>query len=906
MPKLVYSFGDGQAEGTLADRPRLGGKGAGLHEMTRLGVPVPPGFTISAEVCQHFEQQGRLPAELQPQVEEALELLGRRMGRRFGDPQAPLLVSVRSGAAVSMPGMMDTVLNLGLCDAALAGLAALGGGRRFALDAYRRLIAMFGNVVKGVAHERFERALAEARARAGARTDAELDEQALAALVETYQTIYREAVGEPFPQDPHAQLWEAIRAVLRSWNNERARTYRRLHRIEGLLGTAVNVQAMVFGNTGPHSATGVCFTRNPATGEDVLYGEYLPNAQGEDVVAGLRTPEPIARLQQQMPDRYRELLELKALLERHFRDMQDIEFTIEDGRLYVLQTRAGKRTGPAALRIATEMVEQGLLSPREAVRRVEPAHLEQLLFPTLEPAAARRAREQGRLLARGLNAAPGVAVGTVVFEPEEAEAAAAHGARVILVRPETSPEDIGGMAAAQGILTSTGGITSHAAVVARGMGKPCVAGCSAIEIDLERQCFRAGAHTVHKGEVVSIDGSTGEVYLGALPTSQSELVRVLLERELEPEQAPLYQRFARFMEWVDQARRLRVRANADTPEDARVALAFGAEGIGLCRTEHMFFEPERIPLMRAMILAETEAEQRAALARVEPHQRDDFVAIFTAMGERPVTIRLLDPPLHEFLPKEPEQQQALAQELGLDPERVRAKVQQLQEFNPMLGHRGCRLGITHPEIYAMQVRAIVEAALEVAARGLRVRPEIMVPLVGSAAELALVRSRIEAIIAQRRAALREQGIEPPVEFAIGTMIELPRACLLAEEIAQHADFFSFGTNDLTQCTWGLSRDDGQSFLPRYQEEGLLPVDPFQVLDRPGVGALMRLAVEGGRRARAELHLGICGEHGGEPASVAFCHELGLDYVSCSPYRIPIARLAAAQAALAGEPQLRAE
>jgi pyruvate,orthophosphate dikinase len=894
VEKLVYGFGGGKAEGGISQKRILGGKGAGLHEMTRLGIRVPPGFTIATSVCSYAGQHGgELPSGLERQVEEALGQLEGHTGRRFGDPDEPLLVSVRSGAALSMPGMMDTVLNLGLSDATLDGFARRWGGRRVALDAYRRLVDMFGDVVMGVPHERFDEVLRQERQASGVETDAELDEASLARVVEAYRRIYEDGTGSPFPQDPRDQLWAAIRAVVRSWEGERARTYRRLNHIEGLLGTAVNVQAMVFGNAGAGSASGVCFTRDPATGEDVLYGEYLENAQGEDVVGGIRTPRPISELAERMPKQHAELHRQKELLEKSLGDMQDVEFTVEEGTLFILQTRTGKRTGQAAVRIAVEMEAAGTIDRETALRRVSPSHLEQLLFPTFAPEAKREARDAGRLLATGLNAAPGVATGTVVFHPEEAEAATAHGAKVILVRHETSPEDVGGMAAAQGVLTATGGMTSHAAVVARGMGRPCVAGCTAVQVDADAGLFRVGDRTVRRNEPISIDGGTGEVFLGALPTSPSEIVQVLVRESRSPADAETYQRYATLMGWADPVRRMRVRANADTPEDARVAVALGAEGIGLCRTEHMFFAPERIPVMRAMILARTHDERSAALDRMAPLQRDDFRRIFQVMGERPVTVRLLDPPLHEFLPHDDEQQDALAHDLGIAAEEIARKTRELHEQNPMMGHRGCRLGITHPEIYDMQVRAIAEAAHDVAAEGTAVRPEIMMPLIGSARELQRLRARAEAVLEDVR---RERGEGPAI--ILGTMIEVPRACVTAGEIARHADFFSFGTNDLTQCTWGISRDDGGAFLPSYLELGVLQDDPFQVIDRKGVGELMRIAISRGRAARPDLHLGICGEHGGEARSVTFCEALRLDYVSCSPYRLPVARLAAAQAALA--------
>jgi pyruvate,orthophosphate dikinase len=815
------------------------------------------------------------------------------MGKRLGDPRDPLLVSVRSGAAASMPGMMDTVLNLGLSEAAVRGLAERTKNPRFAWDAYRRLVGMFGSIVRQVPREAFEAALARAKEQAHASADTELDARALERLAAEYREIFARAVGEPFPEDARTQLWQAIRAVFGSWQNERARTYRKIHRIEGLLGTAVNVQAMVFGNTGEKSATGVCFTRDPATGENRFYGEFLLNAQGEDVVAGIRTPRPIAELGKVLPEAYARLLEVKDRLERHFRDVQDLEFTIEDGRLFLLQTRTGKRTGVAAVRIAADMVDEGLITPETALLRVEPEHLEQLLFPIFDPAEKQAAIKAGRLLARGLNAGPGAASGRIVFQAKDAEAWAKRGEKVILVRHETSPEDIGGMVAAQGILTATGGMTSHAAVVGRGMGKTCVVGCGALKLDYERREVRVKGLTLAEGAWLSIDGGTGEVIEGRLPTTPSEVVQVLVAKTLAPSESPMYRRFAKVLGWADEVRRLKVRANADTPEDARVAGAFGAPGIGLARTEHMFFGPDRIPAVRAMILADTVEERERALARIEPMQREDFIGIFRAMGPRPVTIRLLDPPLHEFLPQEEAQFEEVARAMGVARKTLEEKARSLREQNPMLGHRGCRLGLTNPELYDMQVRAIMEAACRVKAEGIDVKPEIMVPLVGVAKELELLRARSEKVIEE---VFRREGRR--VDYFFGTMIEVPRAALTAGEVAGSADFFSFGTNDLTQCTYGYSRDDAATFLPAYLELGILPRDPFATLDREGVGLLMEWAIERGRRTRPGLKVGVCGEHGGDPSSVAFCHHAGLDYVSCSPYRVPIARLAAAQAVLA--------
>ncbi|MDQ7040704.1 MAG: pyruvate, phosphate dikinase [Rhodothermus sp.] len=875
--KYVYRFGGGQAEGNKDMRDLLGGKGANLAEMSAIGLPVPPGFTITTEACAYFhEHGGKWPAGLEEQVREGIRHIEQLMGARFGDPERPLLVSVRSGAAISMPGMMDTVLNLGINDQVVEGLARRTNNERFAYDAYRRFIDMFGDVVMGVKHAYFEEVLDGLKREKGVTEDTELDAEALKELVRRYKEVYRQHTGSLFPEDPYEQLYKAINAVFESWNSERAVKYRQIHKIRGLLGTAVNVQAMVFGNMGERSGTGVCFTRNPATGANELYGEFLINAQGEDVVAGIRTPKSIAELKQLMPDVYEELLRLARLLERHYKNMQDIEFTVQEGRLFILQTRNGKRTGVAAVKIAVDMVDEGLVDPKTAVRDlVDPEHLDQLLHPRFKDESAYK----DRVIGRGLPASPGAAVGQVVFTAEEAEAWKAQGKRVILVRVETSPEDVGGMHAAEGILTSRGGMTSHAAVVARGWGKPCVAGCSDIVIDYRTKTFRAGAVVVKEGDWISINGSTGEVILG-----KEELVEPSLSGD-----------FARFMEWVDTFRTLGVRTNADTPQDARKAVAFGAEGIGLCRTEHMFFEGDRILAMREMILASTLEERKAALAKLLPYQKEDFRGIFRAMAGKPVTIRLLDPPLHEFLPHDEKEQQELAEALGIPVETVQAKVEALKEFNPMLGHRGCRLGITYPEITEMQTRAILEAAVELKQEGVEVHPEIMVPLVGTREELEHQRQVIEATAEK---VFQEKGER--VEYLVGTMIEVPRAALIADQIAEVAEFFSFGTNDLTQLTFGYSRDDAGKFLPYYLEHKILQDDPFQTLDQEGVGQLVQMGTERGRATRPSLKVGICGEHGGDPASVAFCYEVGLDYVSCSPFRVPIARLAAAQAHLRAE------
>jgi len=874
MSQHVYRFGNGTAEGDKSMKALLGGKGANLAEMSRIGLPVPPGFTITTEACHYVSTHGgQWPEGLEGAVGDGIRHLEEAMGRRFGDAERPLLVSVRSGAAASTPGMMDTVLNLGLNDAVAEGLARETGNDRFAYDAYRRFIDMFGDVVMGVHHEHFEEKMQALKDERGVTEDVDLTADDLRVLVDRYKAVYRQHTGATFPADPMEQLRLAIDAVFRSWDSDRAVRYRQINQITGLLGTAVNVQAMVYGNLGETSGTGVCFTRSPATGEPRLYGEFLVNAQGEDVVAGIRTPQPIAEMEARFPDAYRQLVEMTARLERHYGEMQDIEFTVQDGQLYLLQTRTGKRTGAAAVRIAVDMVREGLATKERAVRdMVEPRHVDQLLHPRFADPDGYR----DHVIGKGLPASPGAAVGQVVFTAEDAERWKADGKKVVLVRVETSPEDVGGMDAAEGILTSRGGMTSHAAVVARGWGKPCVAGCGDIAIDYAAKTFTNGRATVREGDWIALNGSTGEVILGR---------QDLVEPEMSDD-------FATVMSWADTFRRLRVRTNADAPADAAKAVAFGAEGIGLCRTEHMFFEGDRIWAVRRMIVAETEEERRAALDTLLPYQRDDFAGIFRAMAGKPVTIRLLDPPLHEFLPHDDVGQRDMAERLGLDVEKVRARVAALAEFNPMLGHRGCRLGITYPEVTEMQARALFEAAVAVAEEGVGVHPEVMVPLVGTAAELRDQRAVIARVAEQ---VFEERGRR--VDHLIGTMIEVPRAALAAAAIAEEADFFSFGTNDLTQMAFGYSRDDAGKFLPRYIEAGILPDDPFQTLDQEGVGELVRLAVERGRGAKPGLKLGICGEHGGDPASVAFCHEVGLDYVSCSPFRVPVARLAAAQAAL---------
>jgi pyruvate,orthophosphate dikinase len=852
--RYVYDF-DEDANG---GRDLLGGKGAGLAEMTALGVPVPAGFTITTEACRAYMQNAkRLPEGLEDEVQEHLAALEEKTGKRFGDPRDPLLVSVRSGAAASMPGMMDTILNLGLNDDAVEGLAETTGNRRFAYDSYRRLIQMYGDVVEGVDAERFEDALTQLKDARGVRHDSDLSAEDLAELVETYKQIYRDAKGTDFPQDAQEQLARAVRAVFDSWETPRAQVYRHAHGIPDDLGTAVNVVQMVFGNKGDTSATGVAFTRDPATGEQGLYGEFLTDAQGEDVVAGIRTPEPLADMEKRVPDAYEELLDTMHRLEEHFRDVQDIEFTIEDGRLYLLQTRSAKRTAAAALRAAVDMVDEGLISREEAVARIDPAQLDQLLHPMIDPKA------DYDVAARGLNASPGAASGEIVLAPDTAEERGRAGDRVILVRWETTPDDIHGMIHAQGILTAHGGMTSHAAVVARGMGKPCIAGCDELEIDARAKTATIGGQRLSEGDVITIDGGSGEVIVGEVP--------------LVPPQPG--EAFETILGWADDLRRLKVRANADTPDDAAKAREFGAEGIGLCRTEHMFMAEERLPLMREMIMASDEDERREALDKLLPLQQQDFEGIFEAMAGLPVTIRLLDPPLHEFLPP--------LEEATSD--KMRARIRSFQEANPMLGTRGCRLGLQWPEIYEMQVRAIVRAAAAVEERtGDAPLVEIMHPLVGFAEELRRL----------RELTVETAEEENDVEYLVGTMIELPRACIRADEIAEHADFFSFGTNDLTQTALGFSRDDAEGkFLTRYLDDGVLERNPFETLDESGVGDLMRIAVERGRAVKDDLKLGICGEHGGDPVSVAFCHELGLDYVSCSPYRVPLARLAAAQAAL---------
>jgi pyruvate,orthophosphate dikinase len=882
--KWVYAFGGGKAEGKSAMRELLGGKGAGLAEMANLGLPVPPGFTITTAVCTHYyAHDKKYPRDLEKQVDTGLAHIARITGKRFGDGKNPLLVSVRSGARASMPGMMDTVLNLGLNDDTVRALAQQSGDRRFAFDSYRRFIQMYSNVVLGIEHHNFEDILEEHKLRSGYTLDTEMTAEDWLVVVARYKERVEQERGAPFPQDPRQQLWGAISAVFGSWMNQRAIIYRRLHNIPESWGTAVNVQAMVFGNMGDSSATGVAFTRNPSTGEKRLYGEFLINAQGEDVVAGIRTPQEITEaarkesgsdkpsMERAMPDAFKELSRIYGVLERHYRDMQDLEFTVEQGKLWMLQTRSGKRTAKAALRIAVELANEKLIGKEEAVARVDPASLDQLLHPTIDPDAERT------VIATGLPASPGAASGEIVFNSDDAARLKSDGKKVILVRVETSPEDIHGMHAAEGVLTTRGGMTSHAAVVARGMGKPCVSGAGAIRVDYGSETMTAMGRTLKRGDVITIDGSTGQVLAGQVP---------MVEPELSGE-------FGTLMGWADTVRVLGVRANADTPADARLAVKFGAEGIGLCRTEHMFFDEERIQAVREMILADDERARRAALAKLLPMQRGDFVELFEIMRGLPVTIRLLDPPLHEFLPHGDDDIAAVAAAMGADPKKLADRARELSEFNPMLGFRGCRIAIAYPEIAEMQARAIFEAAVEAGRRtGKPVKPEVMVPLIATKAEFDIVKERIDAMAA---AVAEETGVK--LDYQVGTMIELPRAVLVADQIAQTAEFFSFGTNDLTQTTFGISRDDAASFLGIYTSRGILPGDPFVSIDREGVGALVRIGVERGRAARKNLKVGICGEHGGDPASVAFCHETKLDYVSCSPFRVPIARLAAAQAAL---------
>ena len=873
--KMVYYFGKTKTEGRGKSKNLLGGKGLNLAEMTSIGLPVPPGFTITTEVCDQYYKSGeQLPAGLTEEVGKAVKKLEKELGKKFGDDANPLLVSVRSGAAVSMPGMMNTILNLGLNDQSTEGLAKATKNERFAYDAYRRLINMFGDVVMGMDHHQFEHAFDKVKKKYKVTDDTEVPAEGLKELCDAYKTVYRAHTGEAFPQDPYAQLELAIQAVFGSWNTDRAVKYREIEGIRNLLGTAVNVQSMVYGNMGDDSGTGVAFTRNPNTGENKFYGEFLINAQGEDVVAGIRTPQPVAEMPKWNRAIHKQLLEIKKTLEDHYKEMQDIEFTIERGTLFMLQTRTGKRTGIAAVKIACDLVKEKLIDQKEAVMRVPPNALTQLLLPSFKTTA----RNAADVLCKGINASPGAAVGKLAFTAEEARERKDAGENIILVRRETSPEDVDGMSAAVGILTSTGGATSHAAVVARGWGKCCVAGAGDVEIDEKRKKIKVGGKSYGANDVISLDGTTGEVMLGAIETQEPKLAGD----------------FAKLMKWADEHRTMMVRTNADSPADAKRARDFGAEGIGLCRTEHMFFEPDRIIHMRAMILAEDEKSRREALAKLLPFQRKDFEGIFKAMKGLHVTIRLLDPPLHEFLPHETSAQKEMAAELGVKPAEIKKRSAALHEANPMLGHRGCRLSITYPEILEMQVRAITEAAISCATKKIKAHPEIMIPLVGTYQELAILRKKVEETIEKTVAAKKFKG---QLDISIGTMIEIPRACLTADEVAEHADFFSFGTNDLTQMTFGYSRDDVGGFLPDYIEQEIVEVDPFQALDQTGVGQLVEMGVEKGRSTKKALKVGICGEHGGEPSSVEFCHRVGLNYVSCSPFRVPIARLAAAQAAI---------
>jgi pyruvate,orthophosphate dikinase len=878
MKKFVYYFGSNATEGSSEMKYILGGKGANLAEMSKIGIPVPPGFTLSTEVCKEFNDNGRkYPASLKKEVEHNLAKLESATGKKFGDTKNPLLVSVRSGAASSMPGMMDTILNLGLNEEVVKSIAQSSGNLRFAWDSYRRFIQMYGNVVENIEHEKFENVIDEIKDSHGIKEDVDMTAVHWEEVVKAYKKLFKIEKNREFPDDAKVQLWGAIGAVIGSWNNTRAVTYRRLNHIDEskVFGTAINVQSMVFGNLGADSGTGVAFTRNPATGENLPYGEYLMNAQGEDVVAGIRTPKHLDSLKEDNEVIYKELIQIFSKLEKHYRDMQDVEFTIENGKLYILQTRNGKRTAPASVKIAVDLVEEKMISEKEAILRVEPEKLEQLLHPTLNP----KAKSQFKMIATGLPASPGAGTGQAVFNADTAVEWKEEGKKVILVRAETSPEDISGMNAAEGILTARGGMTSHAAVVARGMGKCCVSGCESIIVSEIEKKFRAGDIVVSEGDLITLDGSTGEVFLGEVPTINPELSGY----------------FGTIMEWSDKYKKLGVRTNADTPKDAEVARNFGAKGIGLCRTEHMFFESDRIFAVRQMIVSETTEQRKAALAKIFPMQKNDFKELFQIMKGFPVKIRLLDPPLHEFLPKTKEDIEAIATEMEISPEKLTQKVEYLHEFNPMMGHRGCRLGVTFPEIFEMQVEAIAQAACELIKEGDSIVPEIMIPLVGEFNELKWLKDRLVPII---EATIKKNGVK--MTYEIGTMIEIPRAALTADTIATEADFFSFGTNDLTQMTYGFSRDDAGKFLKDYLDKKILPEDPFKSLDTTGVGKLMKMSVDLGRATKKNLHIGICGEQGGDPATIKFCHDIGLDYVSCSPYRVPIARLAAAQAAIEAE------
>lgn len=901
--KYVYFFGPGKAEGSSKMRNLLGGKGCDLAEMTNLKIPVPPGFTITTEVCTaYYANRKKYPTGLKEQVKNGLAKVEKAMGAKFGDPQNPLLLSVRSGARISMPGMMDTILNLGLNDKTVQGLIEKSGDARFAYDSYRRFVQMYGDVVLGVDRKQMEARIDERKNRKGVKLDIELSAQDWRELVQEFKEIIKKDTEKEFPEDPSQQLWGAIGAVFESWDTPRAITYRKLNKIPGDWGTAVNVQTMVFGNMGGESATGVAFTRDPATGEKIFFGEFLPNAQGEDVVAGIRTPQPLKKtrktdpsllsMEEMLPKAYQELERIYRRLENHFRDMQDIEFTVQQGKLWMLQTRTGKRTAFAALRIAVEMVQERLIDKRTALMRIDPDSLSQLLAPIFGAQAKREAIQAGRLLAKGLNAGPGAACGQAVFNSERAMELAQQGQKTVLIRIETSPEDIHGMNAAEGILTSRGGMTSHAALVARGMGKPCIVGCTPLNINYATSSMEVNGRVIREGDFISIDGTTGEVIEGQLSTSSSEIIQVLIEKKIEAKESLIYQDFAKLMSWADEVADLGVRTNADTPRDATAARLFGATGIGLCRTEHMFFEAERIPAVREMILAETVEARRRALAKILPMQKNDFIGIFRAMEGFPVIIRTLDPPLHEFLPHTDEEIQELAGQMGVAAAKVKERAESLKEANPMLGHRGCRLGISHPEITEMQARAIFEAACQVTQEGKKVFPEVMIPLVGHVNELRTQREIVDRVA---REVMGETGKR--IHYMVGTMIELPRAAITADQIATVAQFFSYGTNDLTQTVFGLSRDDAGKFLPFYRETRILEADPFVSIDRPGVGEVIRIGVEKGRKANPRLEVGICGEHGGDPSSVEFCHMIGLDYVSCSPYRVPIARLAAARAAL---------
>ena len=901
--KYVYSFGGGKAEGASEMKNLLGGKGANLAEMSNLGIPVPPGFTLTTEACVYFmEHDESLPDGFETEVLEHLNKVEEIMDTKYGDADNPLLLSVRSGARQSMPGMMDTVLNLGMNESTLAGLAKNTGNERTAWDSFRRFLYMYGNVVLGVESSKFEDLIDKMKNDRGFKADTDLTTDDLKKLADSYRELINTDTGSPFPEDPMEQLRGSINAVFKSWNLPRANEYRKINHIPDHWGTAVNVQAMVFGNMGDSSATGVAFTRDPATGNKIFYGEYLINAQGEDVVAGIRTPQPINEeiksddsqitLESIMPEIYSDLNDIRNKLENHYRDTQDIEFTIQEGKIWMLQTRMGKRTALAALNIAVDMVEEGLITKDEALLRVDPEQLNQLLFPIFDINDLAQAKTDNKILARGLNAGPGAASGKVVFTAAEAVRLKESGEKTILTRTETSPEDIAGMFAAEGILTARGGMTSHAAIVARGMGKCCVAGCGSITVDYSKKQFSVGGIVVKEGDEISIDGNTGDVILGVVKTSPSEIVQILATKSMKPEESPLFQKFEKLMAWADDVRKLNVRTNADTPHDAEVAVAFGAEGIGLCRTEHMFFEGERIDAVREMILADDKEGREKALEKLLPMQKEDFIGIYKAMNGLPVTIRTLDPPLHEFLPHDEKDIRDLAEKMGVSYEHLQDKVNSLHESNPMLGHRGCRLGLTYPEITAMQARAIIEAAVEVKKSGIDVKPEIMIPLVWHWKELQDQKAVVNKVADE---VLSDSDIE--LDFMIGTMLELPRACLTADQIAKEAEFFSYGTNDLTQTAFGFSRDDAGKFLGEYEEKKIYERDVFQTIDFDGVGELIKIGVEKGRSTRPDLKIGICGEHGGDPLSVEFCHNIGLNYVSCSPYRVPIARLAAAQAVL---------